>query len=319
MTGENIQTISYEVRPIAAADYPKAEEIWVASQEADSKSYRPRNGWWSLTGWSDNISFLFESAKDKPIGVLAFKADDENKSLDFRLALLLENRQPAAATYLLERVVKFAQQLGSVSVHSFFSAQSTWVTNFLPDYGLQLQREFHLMMRPTAHVRPADLQPPAGIQVRPMQNGEETQVLDALNRAWATTWNYRPISIEALEKDLDRQRDGFLVAIDETSPHQPIVGTVHGIFDATNTNPDGSPFAWISNVTTDPQVRGRGVGRGVLLAGINYLAQRGAQSVGLGVDGGNPIPVNLYRSVGFEISNTNQLWEGRPAATKNVL
>lgn len=318
MTSENIQILNYEVRPGTPEDSAKADEIWLASQEADSKSYRPRNGWWSLTGWTDKISFLFESAKNKPIGVLAFKTDEENKSLDFRLALLPENRQPAAATYLLESVVQFARQVGSNSVHSFFSAQSTWVTNFLPDYGLQLQREFHMMLRPTAQVTPADLQAPAGIQIRPMRDGEETQVLDALNRAWATTWNYRPISMEALEKDLERQREGFLVAIDESNPQQPIVGTVHGIFDAATTNPDGSPFAWISNVTTDPQVRGRGVGRAVLLAGINYLAQRGAESVGLGVDGGNPIPVNLYRSVGFEIYNTNQLWEGRPTA-KNTL
>jgi mycothiol synthase len=152
----------------------------------------------------------------------------------------------------------------------------------------------------------------AGVRIRRMHAGEEQAVLAALNRAWAGTWNFHPLALEVLMADLEGQGAGFLVAVD-TSDDAHIVGTVHAIFDPTHQNSDGQPYAWISNLTTDPAWRGRGLGRALLAAGLDYLRQRGARSVALGVDGGNPVPLKLYATAGFRTISTLEIWEGMVA------
>ena len=88
-----------------------------------------------------------------------------------------------------------------------------------------------------------------------------------------------------------------------------IVATVHAIFDRDARNLDGGPYAWISNLTTDPDWRGRGLGRLMLARGVDSLEERGAESVMLGVDGRNAAAVGLYQSAGFEIVSTTDIWE----------
>jgi ribosomal protein S18 acetylase RimI-like enzyme len=145
------------------------------------------------------------------------------------------------------------------------------------------------------------------VRVRPLRPGEEPKLLDALNRSWAGTWGFTPIPASALARDLRGQRDGMQVAID--ADDGKIVATVHAMFDPTAHNLDGGPYAWISNLTTDPDWRGRGLGRMMLVAGIHYLQDRGAGSVMLGVDGGNDAALRLYRSAGFRRVSTTELLE----------
>jgi mycothiol synthase len=60
-------------------------------------------------------------------------------------------------------------------------------------------------------------------------------------------------------------------------------------------------------VGTDPDYRGRGVGRRVLLAGLAHLRSKGLPVTELTVDSENKVARALYRSVGFEI-RTSSLW-----------
>ena len=86
------------------------------------------------------------------------------------------------------------------------------------------------------------------------------------------------------------------------------------MFDPTDQNPDGAPRAWISNLTVDASQRGRGLGRAMLLAGLHSLRARGATSVTLGVDAGDPAPLRLYQSVGFETVSSMGVWDKKLSA-----
>jgi mycothiol synthase len=81
------------------------------------------------------------------------------------------------------------------------------------------------------------------------------------------------------------------------------------VFDPTDVNPDDNPRAWISNLTVDPDYRGRGIARAMLAAGIAHLRSRGASSITLGVDANDPAPFTLYRSVGFQIASSLEAWD----------
>jgi ribosomal protein S18 acetylase RimI-like enzyme len=100
----------------------------------------------------------------------------------------------------------------------------------------------------------------------------------------------------------------MLVAVDPEDDAR-IVATVHAIFDPDARNLDGGPHAWISNLTADPDWRGRGLGRLMLGRGIRSLQERGAESAMLGVDGGNVAAVGLYRSAGFGVVGMTGTWE----------
>ena len=57
----------------------------------------------------------------------------------------------------------------------------------------------------------------------------------------------------------------------------------------------------------DPDYRGRGIGKGVLWAGLAYLKSKGLHTAELTVDSENKAACALYHSVGFKV-RTSSLW-----------
>jgi ribosomal protein S18 acetylase RimI-like enzyme len=146
----------------------------------------------------------------------------------------------------------------------------------------------------------------AGLHLRSIRPDEDLDVLDALNRNWAGTWNFVSIPFEMLEEDLVGQREGMLLGVDDGDR---IIATCHAVFDPRERNPDGNPRAWISNLTVDPGHRQRGIARTMLAAGLAHVRARGAGSVTLGVDTNNPAPFRLYQSVGFQVVTSQEAWD----------
>jgi mycothiol synthase len=229
-------------------------------------------------------------------GFAAIEYHSGAEAAEARLALLPAQRQASFAERLLAAARQLAREAGAPLVRLYVPAGATWATGAASEQNFRAVRTQQIMLRSPAEP-PLDPFPVAGVKVRPLLAGEEPQLLAALNRAWAGTWNARPLTPEVLSQDLAGQRSGMLVAVDEGVG--TIVATAHAQYSAESSNPDGRPYAWISNLTVDPAWRGRGFGRAMLAAGLAYLRDRGARSVALGVDGGATIPLTLYQSAGF--------------------
>ena len=60
-------------------------------------------------------------------------------------------------------------------------------------------------------------------------------------------------------------------------------------------------------IGVDPDFREKGLGRNVLLSGLDYLKSKGIVKVELTADGEDPIPGRLYESVGFK-EGMKMLW-----------
>lgn len=293
------------LRPPANIEVDAVQWVWSMSQDADEPLGRPSDGWWSIMDWATTSRVLV--AAGAVVGVAAVEYRPGAEAAEARVALLPTHRRRRQAVQLIHATIALARDLGAPIVRLYTPGAAWWATEPARAWGFTAIRELHVMLRP-ADAGPQSAAPVPSVQIRPLVDGEEPALLQFLNHAWAGTWNFRPITVEALRSDLEGQRQGMLVAIDEAD-HARIVGTCHAIFDPALDNPDGQPYAWISNLTTDPAWRGRGLGRALLAAGLEYLCVQGAGSIALGVDGGAAIPLALYRSAGFATISTVAIWE----------
>lgn len=310
-TERSIWAEPYSLRVPQPAERPRLEAIWAASQDADDPAFRPHDGWWSLAEWAAMCRLLVHGAE--PIGVVALNVVADGDASEVRLALLPAYRSSAAGERLLQAARVLTQTTGLHTLRLYLPAAATWATRPAAAHGFHPIRAFHAMLRPAGAEAPS-VPEIAGIRIRPIRPGEEARVLAAINQAWQGTYNFHPISRERFLLELHNQRDGFLVAVDATDETR-IAGTVHARFDPGAYNPDGPPYAWIANLTTGLDWRGRGLGRALLLRGLEYLRRRGARSIALGVDGGNPVPVRLYHATGFRTISSLEVWEGQADGT----
>lgn len=296
----------YSVRVPQPTEASLVDSLWAASQDADNAAFRPRRGWWSLAAWATHALLLLEDGA--PVGVAAINVGTAPGDAEARLALLPGRRHRRPPRLLVAAAIDLAAAAGTaVQLRIAIPAAAAWARGAAAAGGHAPGHAQHVMVRPAEAPAPAAL-PIARIHIRRLRPGEDPALLQALNRAWASTADFRPLREDALLADLRGQRSGMLVTEDMDPPGR-IVGTVHAQFDAGRRNPTGGPYAWISNLTTDPDWRGRGLGRALLAAGLTHLRMRGAATVALGVDGGDPAPMALYRSAGFSVIDTVQTWE----------
>ena len=221
------------------------------------------------------------------------------------MALAPSAREARAADELVEASIDLAGP--ARLLRQWIPSRANWARHAAERAGFERVRTVYHMLRP-ADASPLEARPPDGVRIRPIRPGEEARVLAALNRNWSTTWGFVPIRLDQLREDLEGQAEGMLLGVDAADEDR-IIATCHAIFDPTDQNPDGHPRAWISNLTVDPDQRGRGLGRLLLAAALAHLRQGGAGSITLGVDGGNETPLKLYRSAGFDVISSIDAWD----------
>jgi ribosomal protein S18 acetylase RimI-like enzyme len=281
-----------------------ARAVWEESHLADDPGSRPRGGW-SIDAWATKQCALLLG--ERIVGLAGIRAEPQAAATAARIALTLEHRQAMNATLLVSACVDLAREAPGNLLRLFVPERAHWAVEAARAAGfIEVRSIYHMLLPANTHV-PSPQQIP-GIRIRPMNAGEEGAVLEALNRNWAGTWDFVPIRREMLDGDLEGQREGMLLAVDAANDSS-ILATCHAVFDRRDQNPDGDPRAWISNLTVDAEQRGRGLGRTMLLAGIQYLRNCGAGSTTLGVDAGDPAPLSLYQSVGFTSISTMQAWD----------
>ncbi|GCE20756.1 GNAT family N-acetyltransferase [Dictyobacter kobayashii] len=203
------------------------ERIWGASQDADEAAFKPDDGWWSLHNWATDSWLLLQD--EVPVGVTAVHIAQDKEAAEARLALLPDYRQSPLALLLVDHARSMARAGQKAQLRIVASGNTTWAGAALKQRAFSLLRNAHMMSRP-ALSEPLPVREIDGIRVRSLRTGEEPSLLAALNRAWANTWNFHPITMEALLDDLEGHHDSFFLAVDQADDAH-ILGTVHALFD----------------------------------------------------------------------------------------
>lgn len=150
--------------------------------------------------------------------------------------------------------------------------------------------------------------PPAeAIKLRPFRPGQdESDWLDLNNRAFAWHpeqggWDRETLARRQAESWFDPE--GFLLAEGES-------GHLAG-FCWTKVHEDHEPpLGEIYVVAVAPEARGKGLGRSLVLSGLDLLARRGLGVAMLYVDASNAAARKLYDELGFSLDHVDRAYVG---------
>ena len=214
-----------------------------------------------------------------------------------------EHRRRGLATKLLGYATHRAKELGVKIAHVNIPQDNTVAKSVLPRLGFSLVRRLLELRLDITKVRWQDIDQTT-LQCRHLQRGEEDRLTQIQNRSFAGTWGYNPNTVEEITYRTNLNNcspDDIVLVCDGDKP----VGYcwTRTINEAATSERKGQ----IPMLGVDPDYRGKGVGKGVLLAGLSYLKSKDLRVAELTVDSENKAACALYWSVGFEV-RTSSLW-----------
>ena len=203
---------------------------------------------------------------------------------------------------LLQAAVDVVAKEGGGHVH-------LWVPKAGPEHdqvaaaaGLKRGREL-LQMRVQLPIDAGAVEP---LPVRPFQPGrDEEQWLAVNNRAFRHHpeqggWDLATLRSREAQPWFDPA--GFLLYEED--------GRLAGFCWTKVHRGEDPPLGEIYVIATDPDFAGRGLGRRLVLAGLDWLSSQGITVGMLYVDEANAPAVHLYKSMGFEVDHADRAYVG---------
>jgi mycothiol synthase len=273
---------------------PLGEHQWLDLVEGG------REGFAGLVAW--------EPGHDHPVAYAQVSRGIGSWALEFVVDPHHRDRLTEIGSELLRAAVDVVAHEGGGHVH-------LWVPKAGPEHdriaegaGLHRGREL-LQMRVALPVDGGD-QPP--LDVRPFEPGRDEEAwLEVNNRAFRHHpeqggWDLETLRSREAQPWFDP--DGFLLHTEG--------GRLAGFcWTKAHRNTD-PPLGEIYVIATDPDFAGRGLGRRLTLAGLDWLSRHGFTVGMLYVDESNTAAVHLYEKLGFKVDHTDRAYVGdvEPAA-----
>lgn len=214
-----------------------------------------------------------------------------------------DHRRKGLASKLLGYATHRAKEPGARIVHVNIPRDNMVAKSVLSRLGFRFVRRFLELSLDLSRVRGHDIDQTT-LHCRQLQRGEEDKLTRLQNRSFAGTWGYNPNTVEEITYRTNLSNcspEDVILACEDDKP----VGYCWTM--KSGKVAPGERTGQISMLGVDPDYRGRGIGKMILLAGLSYLKSRGLQAVELTVDSENQEACALYRSVGFK-EQTSSLW-----------
>ncbi len=206
---------------------------------------------------------------------------------------------PEIGRRLVEAALEVVRAEGGGHVHLWVPKPTELSDRVAEGAGLRRGRELLQMRRPL----PADPAPP--LAVRPFEPGQdEAAWLEVNNRAfhWHPEqggWDLETLRSRQSQPWFDptaillHERDGKLAGFCWTKIHD-----------------DPARLGEIYVVAVDPGYQGLGLGRALVLAGLDHLYRRGIREAMLYTDADNAPAVRLYEKLGFTVDHVDRAYVG---------
>lgn len=217
------------------------------------------------------------------------------------------HRGKGLAKALLGYGAQRARRLGAEKAHVNVQKEKIAERNVLQHLGFEHVRTFLELTLDLSGFPAEDIQ---AYGCRYLQSGEEGMLTDIQNRSFTGSWGYNPNTIDtiAYRLNLSHSSPGDVVV---ACQGREILAYCWTEVPAGNRLGTNQQKGRVYMIGTAPDVRGRGLGKRVLLAGLSHLKQRGAKECELTVDSQNETARRLYNSLGFRFQYST-LWYEMP-------
>jgi len=215
-----------------------------------------------------------------------------------------EHRRRGLATRLLGCAINRAKELGIRVTHVNIVEDNVVARRMLSRLGFKCVRRFLELRLDITDVHWPDTNQ-AALECCYLQRGEEDKLTQIQNRAFAGTWGYNPNTVEEISyrTNLSTCSPGDIVLIYEGDKVIGYCWTGVACEGGATSERKGQIFM----LGVDPDYRGKGIGKRVLLAGLTRLKSKSLQVAELTVDSENKTACTLYKSIGFKV-RTSSLW-----------
>ena len=260
-----------------------------------------REGFAGLVAW--------EPGHDHPVAYAQVTRGPESWALEFVVDPHHRDRLAAIGAEVVGAALDVVASEGGGHVHMWVPKPTPVHDAIAADVGLQRGRELLQLRRPLpvdeAHRSGAE---PLAVRAFVVGQDEETW-LEVNNRAFRHHPEQGGWDVETIrnrEKQPWFDPDGFLLHEQD--------GRLAG-FCWTKVHKDvDPPLGEIYVIGTDPDFEGQGLGRRLVLAGLDWLAGEGLTVGMLYVDATNKAAVHLYENLGFTVDHVDRAYVGDVAA-----
>lgn len=294
-------------RHLGVGDIEPVRSVLNAAQEADDHSPVDEHAWLDLAqGGREGFAGLvaWEDGHPHPVGYAQVSKGPASWSLEF--VVDPPHRVPGntIGLDLVREAYKLIAESGGGHLHMWVSQPRAAHARIAKAVGLVPGRSLYQMRRPL----PVEegLADPDPLPTRAFQPGrDETAWLEVNNRAFSWHPEQGGWTMETIlerEKEAWFDPSGFLLYEHE--------GVMQG-FCWTKVHADHlSALGEIYVIATDPSVHSQGLGRRLVLAGLESLTRRGLRVAMLYVDATNKPAVKLYVELGFVVNHIDQAFVG---------
>jgi len=215
-----------------------------------------------------------------------------------------KHREKNLATQLFHYALRHATELEVNVAHVNIPQDNIAVKTLLSRLGFSLIRQFFELRLDIADIHWPDINQ-AALECCYLQRGEEGKLTQLQNRSFAGTWGYNPNTVEEItyHTNLSTCSPEDIVLIYEGDKVIGYCWTGVACEGGATSKRKGRIFM----LGVDPDYRGKGTAKRVLLAGLAHLKSKSLQVAELTVDSENKAACALYESIGFRV-RTSSLW-----------
>ena len=287
------------------ADIADVSELLAVAREADSHPPLGENKWLDLVeGGSDGFAALvaWESGHDHPVGYAQLSRDEVGHArwaVEYVVDPHHRSRFRQIAHIVLDAAIDIVRTEGGGDVHMWVPQPRPEHDQVAAEVGLHVDRELRQLRRPL----PAD--GTTDLAVRPFVPGQDEEPwLEVNNRAFLGHveqggWDRETLQSRQAQPWFDpagfllHERDGRLAG-----------------FCWTKIHPGDPPVGELYVIAVDPDFQGMGLGRALVLVGLDWLDKRGLKVAMLYVDADNKPALRLYDDLGFVVHHVDRAYVG---------
>ncbi|MGI8686383.1 MAG: mycothiol synthase [Acidimicrobiales bacterium] len=294
-------------RQMGQGDIDAVRELLEVATEADGHPPLGEHQWLDLVeggraGFAGLVAW--EPGHDHPVGYAQVTRGEASWALEFVVDPHHRDTGCAIDRDLVRTALDVVRNEGGGRITLWVPKPTEDRDRVATEAGLRRVRDLCQMRRPLPVGRPDEL------ETRPFEPGhDEAAWLEVNNRAFAAHpeqggWDLETLKRREAEPWFDpagfllHERDGRLAGFCWTKVHthaSPALGEIYV-------------------VAVDPDFQGEGLGRRLVLAGLESLARRGLSTGMLYVDSSNHGAVHLYEDLGFTVDHVDRAYVGEVVA-----